>query len=81
MENTRLEKFVKENLTSESKYSDLQVGTEVEWTNDYGVKWQNKIIGFDYTSDRAVRYGATVHLNTGAFWFGHNPAELTVINK
>lgn len=57
--------------------SDLKVGDTVYWTNEYGVDFENKIIGFNYDGWFQEKYKKFVHLDTGCYWFPHSVAELS----
>jgi len=59
---------------------NLKVGDTVEWENDAGIKWQHKIIGFNYTRWYNKKYKKYVHLDSEAYWFPHNHLELKKIN-
>lgn len=64
---------------------DFKVGDCVEFTNDYGVKYIDFVIGF---SEDANFHGRFVHISpsltasgepTDAWWFPHKPSELRSI--
>ena len=71
-----MREYIERELTNEApKDSGLKVGDEVTWTNDYGVKFTNKIIGFNYTNEFNKEYNRFVHLDTSAYWFPHGVGE------
>lgn len=68
----KMKEYIERELTNEApKDSGLKVGDEVTWTNDYGVKFTNKIIGFNYTNEHNKEYNKFVHLDTDSYWFPH----------
>lgn len=60
---------------------DLRVGDTVTWVNDYGVKWTNKVIGFNTESWYNRQYSKFVHLDTDSYWFPHSHLELTKVEE
>lgn len=74
--------FKQEHLTdTPPEGSELKVGTKVKWTNDYGVEWEHKVIGFNYEREYNKNYNCFVHLNTESYWFPHDHKALTVIKN
>ena len=67
-------------LTSDPRNTGLQVGDTVDWENEYGVKWRNKVIGFNYSMDYNKKYNCFVHLDTCSYWFPHNHEQLKKLN-
>ena len=61
--------------------STLKVGDKVEWTNDYGVKFESIVVGFNYDGWFQAKYEKFVHLNTDAFWFPHDHKTLRVVGE
>lgn len=57
----------------------LKIGDVVEWKNDYGLEFTNKIIGFNYDGWYQKEYKKFVHLDTDAWWFPHDHNSLTKI--
>ena len=60
---------------------ELKVGDTVQWANDLGVTWTNKIIGFNTTREYNQAYKKFVHLDTESYWFPHSADTLTKISK
>ena len=59
---------------------DFKIGDRVIFTNEYGLKFDDEVIGF---SKDAEFYGKFIHLmryggtpEGGAWWFPHSPMEL-----
>lgn len=72
-----IDKFIKNELTNVAPSGcTLKVGDLVEWTNDYGITWRHRVIGFNTTYD--AKY---VHLDSDAYWFPHDHNKLTLIKE
>lgn len=56
--------------------TDLKVGDTVIFTNDYGVKFLNKIIGFTTPN----QFGRCVYLDYDCYWFANKPEKLQKVN-
>lgn len=78
---TDLEKWYHfENLkTTAPEETDLKVGDHVIFTNDYGVEFKNRVIGFA-TNDLYVKYGNKkfVYLEKDSFWM---PVSVNQLKK
>ena len=61
------------------KGCDLKVNQLVEWVNDYGVKFQHRILGFDYEGEYANKYNKHVILDKESYWFPHSHLELKLV--
>ena len=68
--------FIDEKLTSDDRGGLFSVGDVVEWINDYGVKFTNKVIGFNYDDEFNKKYNRFVYLDTDCFWFPHDELKL-----
>lgn len=75
-----MNEFIKQ-LDTNPRGTGFNVGDTVDWVNDYGVKWRHQVIGFNYTSHMAAKYGCTVYLNTDSYWFPYNPGKLKKSNS
>ena len=74
--------WIKENLTNVApKGCDLKVGNLVGWVNDFGVAWQHRILGFNYTRHHNKEYNRFVHLDNGSYWFAQDHKKLKLINS
>ena len=56
------EEFKKTLIT---EHKNFKVGDKISWTNDYGVYWENKILGFDNEGN--------LYLDSDSYWFPHDP--------
>jgi hypothetical protein len=77
---TKEEIWIEENLTDKSYRDDLKVGDTVKWVNDFGVEWENKVIGFNYDRDYNKDYKKFIHLDTSGYWFPHGDEDILAIN-
>ena len=59
---------------------DLKVGDLVEWVNDNGVVWKQKILGFDY-DDFNKKYKKYVILDKESYWFPLDHTKLKLIKR
>jgi|TARA_Y100000310_G_C20585110_1_gene764992 hypothetical protein len=73
--------FIENSLDKKPNFkTNLKIGDTVEWVNDYGVKWLNKIIGFNTERSYNKKYKKYVHLDTDAYWFPHDHLKLIKLN-
>ncbi len=56
--------------------TDLKVGDTVIFTNDYGVKFLHKVIGFTTPN----KYGRCVYLDFDCYWFAEKPEKLQKVD-
>lgn len=74
------EEFIEELISTPPNGCNLKVGDLVEWVNDYGVKWEHKVLGFKYEGWYHEKYNCFVHLDKDAFWFPLNHKNLKKLN-
>ena len=74
-----IKSFIDRELTSDGRDTGLNVGDRVRWVNDYGVVWENRVIGFNYDREYNRESGKYVHLDTDSFWFPHRADSLEKI--
>ncbi|OCG58745.1 hypothetical protein [Gilliamella sp. GillExp13] len=75
-----IEDYVRKELTSQPpKPCDFKVGDIVIYKNDFGVKFECKVIGFSVCD--LFKYGKFIHLDneahTTAYWCPHHPDSLS----
>ncbi len=74
----KMTKFINEHLVDNAPDgSDLKVGDTVFWQNDFGVEFENKIIGYNYDGWYQEKYKKFVHLDTDSYWFPHDHLKLS----
>lgn len=63
------------------KGSPFKVGDKVRFTNEYGVQFDEVVIGFDPDGHQAYPNGRYIHLWCvgAAYWFGHKDHELEIL--
>lgn len=71
-----MQQFIKDELVNGNEFGLIQVGDVVEWTNDYGLVFTNKVIGFNYERAYNKEYNKFVHLDTDCYWFPHDEQTL-----
>lgn len=75
-----MKEYTKENLSNKAPHDIiLKVGDVVEWKNDYGIKFQNKVIGFKSSGWFHTKYKKYVHIDTDSWWFPHSDKELKLV--
>ena len=73
----KMTKFIESLVSNSPEGSDLKVGDTVYWTNDFGIEFENKIIGFNYDGWYQEKYKKFVHLDTDSYWFPHDHLKLS----
>lgn len=69
--------LAKDAQTSPPVPTEFKVGDRVTFTNDYGVKFHDRVVtGFS----PSVENGRFVYLDNDSWWFPLNPAQLSVIH-
>ena len=77
----KMTKFIESLVSNSPEGSDLKVGDTVYWTNDFGIEFENKIIGFNYDGWYQEKYKKFVHLDTDSYWFPHDHKTLKVVGE
>ena len=65
--------------------TQFRLGDKVIFTNDYGVQFEEEVIGYSKTDPMYTKYGHFIHLlptngTEEAFWYPHRENQLTKIN-
>lgn len=75
----KMKSFAQEKLTTTPpEGSNLKVGDTVYWTNDFGVEFENKIIGFNYTDEFCINRQWYAFLDTSSYWFPRDHKTLSL---
>ena len=81
IETIEMRQYIQKNLVTKPEHETaFKVGDVVNWTNDYGIKWQHKIIGFGYKNEFGIKYEKFIYLNTESFWFPYSDNQLAIAN-
>ena len=68
--------FIKEGLTKTHNAFKFKKGDLVSWTNDYGVEWQHRALGFGYTTDSEYKPEPCLYLETECYWFPYTVSRM-----